>query len=336
MRNFLRLSVLTVFAFLVVLGGVSTAQEQQVVPGGTGYRLSPAREELTIDQGETKTSKILVRNVTERAQTARAVIDDFGPSDDESGTPRLLVGSSAQEDYPYSIKPFVLKIDDIDLKAGEEKEVLVSLTVPKDAAPGSYYGVVRFVTVQDGNIEGEDGAAAVALNASVGTIFLIDVPGETLDLLSLEQVSAVSNGEAGSLFSKAPDSVLFRLKNEGNTFQAPFGKVKIKNWSGDIVFEYEINDVQPRGNVLPESIRRFEDKIEGIGSFGRYTIEANLSYGNGGNIINASSTFWVIPWTTVLIVTAILIAFAFLGTRGLKSYNRHVIESTKGTRVKKK
>jgi hypothetical protein len=335
MKYFLRIGALSVFTVLTVFGGLVAAQEDQAT-GGTGFRLSPAREELTIEKGESKTSKITVSNITSQAQTARAVIDDFGPSDDESGTPRLLIGSEAQENYAFSIKPFVLKIDDIKLKPGEQKEVSVTLSIPETAAPGSYFGVVRFVTVNDENITGDDGTAAVALNASVGTIYLIQVPGETVDLVSLEQISALNNGKSGSLFSTAPDAIMVRLKNEGNTFQAPFGKVKVKNWSGDVIYEYEINDTAPRGNILPDSIRRFEDPIEGVGSFGRFTIEANLSYGNGGNIITSTTTFWVIPWMTVLAVMGVLVVIAFLGTRGLKSYNRHVIEATKGVRVKKK
>ena len=342
MKKLLRLSMVAVFTVALLFGGGTLAQNDEndvgnetSISGGSGFRVSPTRDEFAVDKGTVETRTITVRNVTEKVQTARAVIDDFGASANESGTPNLLIGDDAVENYPYSIKPFVLSIDDLELQPGEEREVLVTFAVPEDTSPGSYFGLVRFLTFNEADLEGIE-EAAVALNASVGVVYLIDVPGETNDKLSLEEMSVVKDGSSGSLFSSAPDSVAIRLNNEGNTFQAPFGKVLIKNWSGDTVYEYELNATDPRGNVLPESIRRFEDSIENIGSFGRFTIEANISYGDGSNLISDRVTFWVVPWTTVGLVLIGVIAVVFVGTRGLKAYNRRVNEGSKGTRVKKK
>ena len=341
MKELLRLSLVAVFAVAILFGGVTLAQNEEEtgndtsISGGSGFRVSPTRDEFIVERGTVETRTIIVRNVTERPQTARAVIDDFGASANESGTPNLLIGDDAVENYPYSIKPFVLSIDDLLLQPGEEREVLVTFSVPDDTAPGVYFGLVRLLTLNEADLDGVE-EAAVALNASVGVVYLIDVPGETVEQVTLEEISVVKDGSSGSLFSSPPDSVAIRLNNTGNTFQAPFGKVLIKNWSGDVVFEYEINSTDPRGNVLPESIRRFEDQIENIGPFGRYTVEANISYGDGSNLITDRVTFWVVPWTTVGLVVLGLVAVSFAGTRGLKAYNKRVIESSKGTRVKKK
>lgn len=344
MKYVLRLSVVLVFTVATLFGGIAYAQtendtilenSEQGVNGGSGFRVSPTRDDFTAERGTVVTRTVEIRNVTENEQTARAVIDDFSASANESGAPNLLIGDDAQENYPYSIKPFVLSIEDVLLQPGQKEDVLVTFSIPEDTAPGSYFGLLRFVTLNelDEDLVQDIG---IALNASVGVVFLIQVPGDTVDLLSLEEISVVKDGSSGSLFSSAPDTVAIRLNNTGNTFQAPFGRVLVKNWSGDIVYEYELNDSDPRGNVLPDSIRRFENEIEGIGSFGRYTVESNISYGDGGNIITGTVTFWVVPWNTIgLAILAILIV-GFAGTRGLKAYNKRVIESSKGTRVKKK
>lgn len=330
------LCLLSVLVFAGSFAGHVTAQDNTSSEerGGSGFRISPARDEMSIDPGKTIIRTILIRNVTSKESTARAVIDDFGPADDESGTPQLLIGEKAIDNYQYSIKPFVAQIPDLTLGPGEEKEVEAVFTVPESTAPGSYFGVVRFVTLNE--IGEFTGQAGVGLNASVGTIFLVDVPGETYDLVSLEQSGVTKDGKFGRLFSSAPDTYVVRLKNEGNTFQAPFGTVKVKDWRGNVVQEFEFNGTDPRGNVLPSSIRRFDSELKDIGSVGRYKIESSISYGGGGNIINASVTFWVLPWKQIGLGLILLIALVVGGIKGIKSYNRRIISSSKESRVKKR
>lgn len=333
------MAVLAVFVLVTAVTSVGVyAQEDPgdvQERGAAGFRISPTRDDLVIERGSSETRELTVRNVTTSTQTAVPVVDDFGPADDESGSPKLLIGDLERDDNPFSIKPFVSVLETVSLEPGEEATLPVTYTVPDDAAPGSYYGVIRFLAETE---TGEfDGDAAVTLNASVGMVVLIDVPGETLDLVELEEATALKDGEASSLFSSAPDSFIFRLANRGNTFQAPFGKVTVENWSGDVVYEYEINDTQPRGNILPDSIRRFEQELENIGSFGRFTVEANISYGDGGNIITSTTTFWVIPWTQILIGAVVLVVVIVGGTKGIKAYNKRVVSNSRGgSRVKKK
>ena len=330
------------FVFMPLFGVAVFAQEEDGATettdlldrGAAGFRISPAREQLELAPGQSETRTITIRNVTNNVQTARAVVDDFAAADDESGSPRLLIDSDAVENYEYSIKPFVRQLETLTLEPGQERELDITYTIPDSTAPGSYFGVVRFVTEsEEEEIEGE---AGVTLDASVGLVVLIDVPGDTVDLLNLVDANIAKDGEFGSLFSSAPDSYVVRIRNDGNTFQAPFGSVKVTDWSGNIIHEYEINGTDPRGNVLPNSIRRFEDPLLNIGSFGRYTVEANISYGDGGNIISVSNTFWVIPWTQILIGTVVLAVVVFGATKGLKAYNKNVVDNSKGSRVKKK
>lgn len=341
MKKILQSVIVFTFMFTAVFGVAVYAQdgseisEDQLSRGAAGFRISPTREILEIDRGTAQTRTISVRNVTGVTQSARAVVDDFGPSSDESGSPNLLIGDAEVENYKYSIKPFVSPIETQTLEPGEQVELDVTYSIPEDTPPGSYYGVIRFVSNSEAESV-EEGQAGVTLNAAVGMVVLIDVPGETVDLLSLVEGVVLRDGSGGSLFSSAPNSYAVRLKNEGNTFQAPFGRVAVTDWSGNVVYEYELNSSEPRGNVLPDSIRRFEDPIEGIGSFGRYTIEANISYGDGTNNIAINTVFWVIPWMQILLVGVGVVAVAFLATRGLKAYNKRVVEQSKGTRVKKK
>ena len=273
----------------------------------------------------------IVRNVTDSEKTAEAVINDFTAREDESGSPQVIIGDS---ELPTSIQPFVQSVPEVTLGPGEEREIPVTLSIPESTAPGSYYGVLRFV---DSTVDSQSDNSNVALSASVGSIFLVTVPGETVDLLSLEEIFISNGDDRGRFFSTAPNTVNIRINNQGNTFQAPYGRVLVKDWNDNIVYQYEFNDANPPGNVLPDSIRLFSEEIENIGNFGRYTVEANLSYGDGGgNLITASTVFWVLPWTTILTVLVGVVALAYAGTRGIKRYNQSVIRKSKGEKVKKK
>jgi len=320
------ISLSVVLSLLFV--GISYAQNTVTDPG-SGFKISPVRQDVDLDRGETETYFIELENVTDVTQTATAVVNDFGPSENESGTPQLLVGNLAKEDWPYSIKSFVLPVDSVDIEAGGTVTLPVTISIPENAVPGAYYGVIRFIS---GAGEGEE-PGNVSLNASVGTIYLINVPGETVELLSLEQVAASNEeGKLGSLFSSPPEFISIRLRNDGNTYVQPFGNVIVTDWTGNVVFEYDINNTLPPGNILPDSIRRFDDAIDGIGAFGRYTIEVNVAYGDGGSIIHATAAFWVVPWLTIGIIALGVAGLAYLSTRGIRRYNEMIVRRNKNSR----
>jgi len=205
--------------------------------------------------------------------------------------------------------------------------VNVTFGIPVDVSPGAYYGVVRFVA----DSPSENDNANVSLTASVGTVFLLNIRDDTVQLLTLEEFGAAGQpgADIGSFFSSPPEVLVTRIANQGNTFEAPFGTVTVKDWRGNEVLSYELNSTDPRGNVLPESTRRFETRLENVGSFGRYTAESFISYGEGGKIIEAKTTFWVIPWAQILVVISVLAVVVFLAIRGIKSYNEKLIAKSR-------
>jgi hypothetical protein len=87
-----------------------------------------------------------------------------------------------------------------------------------------------------------------------------------------------------------------------------------------------MNNTNPRGVVLPESTRVFTDPIENISKPGRYTIEANVSYGNGGEVYNVTSTFWYLPVWLLVVVGAIIVGLVLLS---IFLYRKYVTKSTR-------
>jgi hypothetical protein len=313
--------ILGLLLVIVILAGLQPASAQEQ---GNGLRITPLRQEFTLSPGQNESFTIEVTNVTSEDTTVGVVVNDF-VSDNETGQPRLL--TQPQDDNPFSLRNFVDLPGNFDLAAGESQTITIGVRIPEDAAPGGYFGAVRF----NAGAGIESGDSTVALSASVANLLLVNVPGEAVENLSLDYIRAQRDGgSGGSFFETAPNEMAVRFSNDGNTIIQPFGKVIIRDIFGNEVFQYEINNEQIRGNVLPQSSRTFTDSIEGLGFIGRYDVEANLGYGEGGgNIITATTSFWVIPWKVLLAAVVVLAGLIWAGTKGIKIYNRRVVEKAK-------
>lgn len=289
-----------------------------------GFLVSPVREETVLENGKSKTVTLSVKNATNAPTRAQAVVNDFEPSDDESGKPNILLDGSKSKGG-NSFMGLVAPIADIELGPQEEKNVKVQITVPMGASAGGYYGAIRFVPVSNGQDNN------VALTASVGTIFLITVPGNVTQGLELVEIATAKDEKVGRFYiGSGQMSIVTRLKNTGNVHVKPFGKVQVKDRSGKTVEEYEFNNIEPRSNVLPGSTRKFEDKLQKSYGFGKYTVTANLGYGDGGGLITASNSFWVIPaWVLValgLVILAVVVA-AFIVYRKVSGPAKHKVKA---------
>ena len=298
--------IVSIASLTLVAVPVSNAFAQS--NAGSGLRISPTRTELSIKPGEAGTVSLTVKNVTKGAIIAKALVNDF-EADNNTGEPKLLTDD--KKISASSIRNFLLGFDDLDLAAGQEKEVIIPVQIPSDASPGAYYGVIRYQAVP--KTTGEQGAGQVALTASVGSLVLIEVPGNIVEKVSVLSVKAyLTNGKSGSIFTKKPTQSGITVKNLGNSFAKPFGQVQVLNMQGKQVAAYELNNSTPRGNILPGSTRIFKDELKGITSPGRYKITANVSYGRGGEVLNVSNTFWYLPvW---LLLALGILALLLIGT----------------------
>jgi hypothetical protein len=177
----------------------------------------------------------------------------------------------------------------------------VTISVPKDALSGGYYGVVRFTPLNQGG-------GIVSLSANVASLFLVTVPGNLFEKLSLIQLSGADvNGNTSSLFTNGQLSIVTRLENLGNIQSVPFGTIIVKNMFGSKVQTLSFNTGQ--GSILPQSIRKFTNELNKRKWFGYYTVSASIGYGTGGsNLIIGSSSFWYLPlWFIILFFVLIVL-----------------------------
>lgn len=300
-------SVLIAFSLLVFLVSpiVTTAQ------GGQGLEISPPLLDLKGDPGQTIKSEIKIRNVTKETLVVKAQFEDFVASGEE-GQPKILL--NPEEKSPYSIKDWLGATPTITLAPEQRETIPVTITIPQDASPGGHYGVVRF-TGTPPELEG----TGVSLSASVGTLILVNVSGDVTESAKIIELFTSKNGKRASLFEYGPVNFTLRIENNGNIHLKPKGTMQVTNVFGKTVYLGQIN--QDGRNVLPGSIRKFEQTMGNKFLFGPHTLKADVVYGSNNQIISDSVTFWVIPYKLIIgtILIVFLIVFAF------RRYNRFII-----------
>ena len=279
---------------------------------GQGLEINNPVRELNADPGQTIETAISLRNVTKEPLITKAEVNDFVAAG-EDGQPKLLLEEG--EESPYSIKGWVQPISSVELAPREQKTIPITFVVPQSASPGGHYGVIRFTGTPPGL---ED--TGVSLSASIGTLVLVNVSGDIKESATIEELATAQNGQTRSFFEYGPISLIERIKNNGNLHFKPSGTVRVTNTFNREVASFELNS--NGGNVLPDSIRRFEQTLDKKFLFGRYTLQADVVYGSNNSIITETVHFWVIPYKlTLLIIAAIILLIV-----GIRRYNKYVIK----------
>lgn len=324
-----------IFASLLVTAASITGVLTAAAPAhaannttGQALEIAPPVLNLKADPGETIKTVISLRDVSTSALVVRNQINDFIAAG-EDGTPKLLLDDS-KEQSPYSLKEWVQPLPELTLKPKEVNKLPVTIHVPKNAAPGGYYAVIRFTA----SPPGLDGTG-VSLSASLGTLILLRVNGDAKEDMQVEQFAASKNGEVNWLFESQPITFLTRVKNNGSLHEQPTGQITIKDMFGNTVANVNVN--LNRNNVLPASIRKFEQPLDSsvIGDralFGPYTADLKLSYGSEGQTITSSTSFWVIPYRMILFAVLLIVIAIVVIRIALRRYNERIVEKARSRR----
>lgn len=313
-----RVSAVFLLLIMFLVNPLATAQSNQ----GQGLEISPPLAELKADPGQTVTAKVKVRNVTRETLIVNAEVNDFTAGNEEDGQPRLLLEEG--EKSPYSVKDWITTISEITLKSEEQKPVTITLQVPQNASPGGHYGVVRFTGTPPG-VEG----TGVSLSASIGALVLVNVSGDVQESAKIVELFTAQNGEKRGFFEYGPITLAERIENTGNVHIKPTGTVRVTNMFGQETATFSLND--RGGNILPASIRKFEQQLDKKLLFGRYKFQADVVYGSDSKILSDSVTFWVIPYKLILMAIAAIIALIFI----IKRYNKHIVKKAQNKNKKK-
>jgi len=280
-----------------------------------GLQVSPVIVELNGEPGKSYTLDVNVMNVTGTDLTYGAEFLDFRAKD-ETGSPEIV----ADGDLPAgaSVRSWLNTIDSFSLGSHQKQALKVRVDVPKNAEPGGHYGVIAFTgRVPGGNDE------QVSVRVKTGILVLIRVAGDIKESLSVESFTASSKHGTPWFIENAPIDFTVRLKNTGNVHVKPNGTIEVRNMFGGLVGNANLNEAG--GNVLPDSIRRFEQSINKDWMIGRYTASLTAGYGTDGQALTNEIDFWVIPYKPLLALLALLVTLIIIVRRILGAYKRRII-----------
>lgn len=332
-RNLLTVAGLSLIGLTFGLFNLANIASAQTAAnnGGQALEIAPPVLILTANPGQTIKTQISLRDISTSSLVVGSQVNDF-VANGEDGTPKIILDET--EPNPYSLKNWVGFLPDLTLKSKEIKNLPVTITVPANASPGGYYGVVRF-TATPPDLKG----TGVSLSASLGALILLRVNGEVKENLTIESFSVNQDGKSGSLFESTPLQFVERLKNSGNIHEQPSGQITINDMFNKKVAVLNIN--LSANNILPQSIRKFDQPLDStvIGNrmlFGKYTANMRITYGAKGQVLTKSFTFWIIPYRLIgVIIVSLIILFTGLYLV-MKRYNRFIISKAQKSRPKHK
>ena len=285
-------------------------------------RVTPVRSDVQIAAGSSGSVKVTISNLTNSPITVHPIENDF-TAGDESGTPALILDENEYAPT-HSLKRFMTPLSDVTIPANDGVTLDVIITVPAGAQAGGYFGALRFAPTSP------EAGGQVNLSASVASLILLTVPGDTVEKLELTDFEIQQNGKSGTNFRDGTNlQTTFRFENKGNVQVGPFGKITVTK-NGQVVHEVDFNDQDQRDVILPDSARRWDVPLENIEGFGHYTVYATLTYGSSNQTVEISKSFWVIPVWVMIVAAAVLLVIAGIVVAiifGLRSRRRRIVRS---------
>lgn len=330
MKRFKRLGlVLAVFGLLIA----SNAGTATVSAAESSASLSIVpKKNYTIEAGKSVDDTLVIRNLdNERTLDLSLRVVDFTFTDD-GGTPKLLLEEDA-EPTTWSMRDFLTVPKSVTIPPKTSKTLDMNVKIPSNQGAGSYYSAIMY---SSGSSEGGN----VGLSATGVTLVFTNIPGEVdegLDLVKFGAYFSNLSNDGGSykfLTTKKPQRMAFTLKNKGNVTQSPVGSIVLKHMFGGS--EINISDINPNASraligqtrTFVNCIKLVDKEVDFSGSKtkektcetptlwpGRYSAKLHIYYGQNGNNtkeIIGETSFWYLPWWSIVILLILLGIIAYV------------------------
>lgn len=272
--------------------------------------VSPPRFDITGNPGEIiqKTIKI-TNNDGDRELILQTFAIDFIVQDD-LGTPIKIDSRKAGK---YAASPwFTLEKSELVIPPKGTEQLVVILTIPKDALPGGHYAGVFFEPVT------RRGAKSTLsyTSAQVGSLFGITVPGD------LKYDALITDFSAGNLVSEfGPIDFSATIENQSDTHISPQSHIAIHDMLGRELTQLKLDEV----NIFPYTSRTLKGTWQTVWGLGRYTATLTATYGPG-LVATRVLYFWILPYrllAAILIVFLVALALFVVIRRHLRHREDH-------------
>ena len=269
--NLLALVLLIASAATLAQAQNASANAEPAASGnGDGIALAPARFELEMSPGSETTVVVNLDYHTSQANARPyrlvASLNDWDMS--QNGE----LGFYKSGTRPNSASPWIIYSPaEVTVQPGQTHSIRVTISVPKDAAPGDHLAAL-VVEQRPDTIKLNRNARQMLMRFRMAAMFYIMVPQLTRRA-TLENLKAAVDSR-GIVVTPT-------LKNEGNSMIRPITSLKISDSKGHIVAEL------PEGESLPILAGQQLSQplvIEQTLAPGTYTVSYRVDFQNGSKV----------------------------------------------------
>ncbi|TAL48895.1 hypothetical protein EPN83_02970 [Patescibacteria group bacterium] len=296
-------------ALLLLLPLPALSVEELSVRGD--FVVAPAKIELSLFPGETRTIQLTVVNRSGAPKRFQVAAEDFTAAR-EPGQVLVLLGDELSTRTLRNFLSFPER--EFALEHGKRVTLPVVISLPPQIEPGGHFASV-LVSMEpgDGASLGGKVSSGARLVARIGTLLFVTVPGDVKEEGKLKDFEVAG----GKKFFFSP-RIPFRMlsENTGSVHLNPYGGIKVKNLFGKTV---GVAVVDP-WFVLPDSLRTREITLSGNMVAGLYSAVLELNRGYG-NIVDEKEVLFVVVRPEALIAFAALVILALVLLR--KAFRRN-------------
>ncbi|MGB7925033.1 MAG: hypothetical protein WCF57_17465 [Pyrinomonadaceae bacterium] len=246
------------------------ASESSTASGSDGIALAPARFELEMMPGSETTVVVNLdyHSATPGARPYRLVASLNDWNLNQNGELAFYKAGT----QPASASPWMIYSPaEVTVQPGQTHSIRVTISVPKDAAPGDHLAAL-VVEQRPDTIRLNSNARQMLMRFRMAAVFYIMVPQITR-LGSLENLKATADSR-GIVITPT-------LRNEGNSMIRPITSVKVVDEAGRAVAELPEGESLPilGGSQLTQPII-----IEKALKPGTYTVRYRVDFQNGSKV----------------------------------------------------
>jgi hypothetical protein len=288
--------------------------------------VTPPLIQLTIGPGEKWSSSLKVVNNNTYDIPYYAEVVDFeaeGEHGRSSFTPILEIPEEEAEFATRSLARWItLSPEPTVVQRGMSGEIPFTVQVPENAEPGGHYAAILIGTQPNSADEAQ--GPSVKISTRVSSLIFVRIRGDVVEEGRIREFRSEK-----SLYQTPEAELLLRFENLGNVHLQPQGDITIYNMWGKERGRVLINQKTNFGNVLPNSIRKFQFSWKGEHNpfdIGRYSAIVTLAYGSESKRnISATNYFWVIPVIPVLVGLTVVVSFGLLLVWFIRRYIRRAL-----------
>lgn len=262
----------------------------------SGIQISPVTYNFEINPNESKEFTITLTNLNSADLNYVIEIEDFSQVSDE-GAPSFAGTASSADASVTTLKDWISPKKNSDkegvISPKQIKDIVFIATIPKGAEAGGHYAAVFAKEVKK-NAEGQ---TELGVASRVGTLILVSVPGV------VSKTAEISEFKAPKLVWHGPIDFGMKVKNTGTVHFDSEAKVDAKSWLG----KHYVIDLG-KHTIIPNNERKYSGTWQSRYPFGRYTLTASATDGNG-QPVTTTAILWAIP---LVIVIPILVGIIIL------------------------